>query len=159
MKTIKNILKKKSLNSVSISGDAMVADALSLMESKNLDYVIVTENNNCVGVMSETDYTHKIILGRMDPTKTSVKEIMTNCIHAVDINDSVLSCLELMDSFKIRHLLVFEGFLFKGVITLHDLMHAFVEEDSADLQELEKVTYQFSCAIAGNQQHYYNLKI
>ena len=159
MKTIKHILRKKSLTSISIRGEAMVADALALMEAENLDYVVVTENNNYVGVMSETDYTHKVILGRMDAATTRVKDIMTECIHAVDINESVLKCLELMDSVKIRHLLVFEGFQVKGVITLHDLMHAFAEEDPAHLQELEKASYQFSCAIAGNQQHYYNLKI
>ncbi|HEX3025153.1 MAG TPA: CBS domain-containing protein [Chitinophagaceae bacterium] len=147
------------MNSVSICSDAIVIEALALMESENLDYVVVTENNSCVGVMSETDYTHKIILGQMDAETTRVKDIMTQCIHAVDINESVLKCLELMDSFKIRHLLVFEGFLFKGVITLHDLMHAFAKENPVGLQELEKASYQFSCAIAGNQQHYYNLKI
>lgn len=159
MKTIKHILRKKPLASISISSDAMVADALALMEAGNLDYVVIIENNNCVGVISETDYTHKVILGQMDAEATRVKDIMTQCIHAVDINESVLKCLELMDSFKIRHLLVFEGFSFKGVITLHDLMHAFAEENPSGLQQLEEASYQFSCAIAGNQQHYYNLKM
>ena len=34
-------------------------------------------------------------------------------------------------AFKIRHLLVFEGFKFTGVITMHDLMLASLKENTA----------------------------
>lgn len=151
MKTLKDILKRKKLHFNTINVDASVIDALALMEAKNLDYVIVIENYNCVGVMSEADYLHKIILARMNPNETKVKDIMTHCIHAVDTKETVLNCLGLMDAFKIRHLLVFEDLLFKGVITLHDLMHASVEENINNLQEQEKTKYNLGSNISGNQ--------
>ncbi|OIR01288.1 D-arabinose 5-phosphate isomerase [mine drainage metagenome] len=159
MKTIKDIFKKKSLYSNTISGDAIVIDALAMMEEKNLDFVIVIENNNCVGVLSETDYLHKIILAGKNPYDTKVKDIMTHCIHAVDIEETVLNCLRLMDTFKIRHLLVFEGFLFKGVITLHDLMHASIKENINNIQAEELAKYNIDSNIADNYQHYFALTI
>jgi CBS domain-containing protein len=144
MKTAKDLLSNNLLHSNTINEDAMAIDALALMENKNVDYAIVTEGSNCVGIMSEVDYMHKIILARKNPKQTKVKDIMTNSICAVDINDPVHVCLGLMDTFKIRHLLVFDKFSFKGVITLHDLMHAAFEENVEPLLEQEQARYFIS---------------
>jgi len=100
------------------------------MEEKNEDYVVVKDNDHFIGVISGPDFMNKIIICGLNASKTKVKDIMKRCIHTVDNSESVLHCLGLMDAFKIRHLLVFEGFNFTGVITMHDLMLATVKENT-----------------------------
>ncbi len=141
MKTINDILKCNLISSNTIDKDSLVIDAFTLMESENLDYVIVMEDGVCIGIMSEIDYLHKIILTRKDPKKIKVKEIMSSSICAVDINEPIHRCLELMDTFKIRHLLVFVDFMYKGVVTLHDLMQASLKGNLDDLMEQENSKY------------------
>ena len=141
MKTAKDVLNSMLLNSNTISKDAMVMDAFVLMETKDLDYVTVIENGNCVGIISEVDYMHKILLARKDPNRTKVKDIMTSCIHSVTMDEPIHRCLGIMDTFKIRHLVVFDSFNFKGVISLHDLMQSAYEENVDNLLEQEETRY------------------
>ena len=153
MKTAKDVLNNNFLYTYTLNEDAMVIDAFALMETENIDYAIVMEGNDCVGIMSEVDYMNKIILARKNPAQTKVKEIMTSSISVVESKEPIHKCLELMDTFKIRHLLVFDSLIFKGVITLHDLMRAAFEENIDNLLEQEQVKY-FLSSSSGNQQYY-----
>ena len=144
MKTAKDIINKNSQKSNTVNKEALVIDAFNLMESENIDYTVVIEGDECVGIMSEVDYMHKIILARKDPRQTRLKEVMTNSLCAVDAKDPIHICLGLMDTFKIRHLLVFDNFLYQGVITLHDLMRAAYKENLDSLLAQEEANYLLS---------------
>ncbi len=151
MKSVKDILNGKKLNAKTINENAMVIEAFTLMETENMDYVIVMEEGNCVGIISEVDYMHKIMLARKNPAQTKVKDIMSSSIHSVSINEPIHRCLELMDTFKIRHLLVFDGFMFKGVITLHDLMLAAFDGNVDNMLEKDQENYALSTPNASGQ--------
>jgi len=138
MKTVNDILKNNAVQHLSISGDALVIDALALMKAENRDFVIVLESGNYIGVMSEKDYSHKIILEGKNSHDTTVKEIMSGQLPVVDSEDTIHRCMGLMHTFKTHYLPVVEEFLFKGVITLDDLLRASVEEDTERLSELKK---------------------
>jgi CBS domain-containing protein len=141
MKTVKEIMNFVSQKSNSINKEARAIDALVLMENEDIDYTVILEESECVGIVSEVDYMNKIILARNDPNQTKVKDIMTNSICSVDVKAPLHRCLELMNTFKIRHLLVFDEFLYKGVITLHDLMLAALDENIDKLMERDQREY------------------
>ena len=139
MKTAKDVIDNFFFHTNTISKDALASDAFSIMETENRDYMVVLEDNECVGIVSEIDYMKKIILAGINSGQTKVQDIMTSSICFVDMKDPVLKCLELMDSFKIRHLLVFENASFRGVITLHDVMRAIFEETVIKQFEQEQI--------------------
>lgn len=129
MKTVKEILtNKKTSSNSSLSPHSKVIDAITLMKIENLDYVIVMENSKFLGIMTDQDYTQKIVLGGKDPEKTSVAEIMNCHAPVLDVEDSVDTCRELMHAFRLFYLPVFEELSFKGVVTLNDLLSDYVEE-------------------------------
>ncbi len=138
MKTVNDILKNNAVHHLSINGDALVIDALALMKTENRDFVIVLESDNYIGVMSEKDYSHKIILEGKNSHHTTVKEIMTAELPVVDSAATIHRCMGLMHTFKTHYLPVIEEFLFKGVITLDDLLRASLEEDTERLSEQKK---------------------
>ncbi len=129
MKTAKDIINSNSLKLNTIESDAMVIEALTLMIAEKTDYVTVKEGNRFIGIIRESDYLSKIILPGKDPEKTKVKDIMSINRWSVNMDEPVYKCLELMDTYKIRHLLVFDDAILMGVITLHDLMIAALEEN------------------------------
>lgn len=141
MKSIREILNCKELMTKTVCENDKVIDAFFLMETENSDYVVVTEDDVCVGILSEVDYMHKIILARANPSQIKVKEIMSSCVHSVNIEEPVHRCLEMMDTFKIRHLLVVENGVFKGVLTLHDLMLAAFEGNIDNMLEEDQHQY------------------
>jgi signal-transduction protein with cAMP-binding, CBS, and nucleotidyltransferase domain len=128
MKTVKQILESKPSYFNVVAPNATVIDALRVMKSENLSYVIVMDEEKYLGVMSEKDYSRKVILEGKDSTSTQVKEIMESDMPFVDINDTSDKCLAMMDTFKVRYLPVLADQHFRGMITLHDVMRIALAE-------------------------------
>ena len=122
MRTVKEILKTKGPHFNWIDGGASVRDAIGLMKAENMSYLIVREDNEYAGIISERDYTHKVILQDKHSDTTLVREIMTTDVPVVTLSDTAEQCMMLMNSSKSRYLLAFEGSQFMGVITIHDMM-------------------------------------
>jgi CBS domain-containing protein len=131
MSKIKEILEKKGPHFNTVEPSTPVVDALTIMQSENLSYVVVMENNHFLGIMSERDYTHKIKLKGRHSDSTIVKEIMTHDLPVIGLEVELERCMVLMNVYKTRYLPVFENLEFKGVITMNDLMR-----DVLDKKEL-----------------------
>jgi CBS domain-containing protein len=122
MSKIKAILTKKGPHFNIVTPDTKVVDALTLMKTENLSYVVVMKDEQYLGLMSERDYTHKIKLeGRRSETAT-VKDIMTSDYPVIGYSDDLERCMVLMNVYKTRYLPVFEEMEFKGILTMNDLM-------------------------------------
>ena len=130
---IKEILRKKGPHFNVVSPNTKVLDALTLMQSENYSYVVVMNDYNYLGIMSERDYIHKIkVLGNKQDTAT-VKEILNGNLPVVNFEDDVNRCMVLMNVYKTRYLPVFDEFEFKGVLTMNDLITEILEEKKYDL--------------------------
>ncbi len=128
MSKIKEILQKKGPLFNVVTPDTKVVDALTLMKSENLSYVVVLEDGNYLGIMSERDYTHKIKLqGRHSETST-VKDIMSTDYPVVGYGEDLQRCMVLMNVYKTRYLPIFDEMKFQGVITMHDLMREVISK-------------------------------
>lgn len=130
---IKEILRKKGPHFNVVSPNTKVLDALTLMQSENYSYVVVMEEENYLGIMSERDYIHKIkVLGSKQENAT-VKEILNGNLPVVNFEEDLNRCMVLMNVYKTRYLPVFDEFEFKGVLTMNDLMTEILEEKKYDL--------------------------
>ena len=126
-----DLLKGKAKQLWTILPDASVLDALKLMAEKEIGAVMVVDKKgNVVGIMSERDYARKIILKGKTSMKTSVKEIMTPAakMYKVTPDTSVEDCMVLMTGKHIRHVPVFDGGKFVGVISIGDVVKATISQ-------------------------------
>jgi CBS domain-containing protein len=122
MRTVKDILESKQKSFNYIETDALVIDALNLLNSVNLSYLIVMEGNEFKGIFCERDYSRNVILKGRASNSTLVKDVMTTDLPIVSLADTVEHCMNLMNSHKTRYILVFDEQKFTGVITIHDLL-------------------------------------
>jgi CBS domain-containing protein len=122
MKKVSDILARKGTAIVSISPDTSVLDALKLMADKNIGSVIVMEAQEFLGIMTERDYSRKIILNGKSSTGTKVAEIMTTAFPSVVPGDSIEHCMELIAQHNIRYLPVFKDNSVCGIISMTDLI-------------------------------------
>lgn len=127
MSAVKNILEKKGPYFNGVASNIKVIEALSLMKAENLSYVIVKDGDDFKGIMTERDYAHKVVLLGKTSTDSTVQEIMTTGLPSVSLDTSAEDCMKLMNQHKTRYLVVFDGFAFKGIITIHDLMRDSLE--------------------------------
>jgi CBS domain-containing protein len=122
MRTVKDILanKQKSFNSIR-SGD-LVINALNLLNSVNLSYLVVMDDDQYKGIFSERDYTRNVILKGRSSDATKVSDVMTTDLPIVELTNSIEHCMNMMNSHKTRYLLAYDDQEFRGVITIHDLL-------------------------------------
>jgi CBS domain-containing protein len=123
MRTVKNILESKSKPFNQISPDTLVIDALKLLTSINLSYLVVMDKDQYCGIFSERDYSRNVILKGRHSDSTTVAEVMTRDVPMVELNKTVEQCMHLIDQHKTRYLLAFDSEeRLLGVITIHDLL-------------------------------------
>lgn len=135
--TISAIMNHKSGEVFSISPDAMVFEAIEMMDKKNVGALLVMEQERLVGVISERDYTRKVFLHGKHSRETKVAEIMSTNLTVTHPREPVEKCLRVMTDKHIRHLPVMDGDKVIGVISIGDLVKHIISCQSAAIAHLE----------------------
>jgi CBS domain-containing protein len=132
------ILAHKGSAVWSIAPNATVFDAIQLMADKNVGALPVIENGGLVGIISERDYTRKVILKGKSSKETPVKDIMTQELLTAHSGDSVTECMHVMTEKRVRHLPVVEEGQMIGLISIGDLVRRIISAQTATIDNLEK---------------------
>jgi CBS domain-containing protein len=122
MKKVADILIHKGSRITSVTSDTTVLDALKIMADQNIGSVMVMDDNKYLGIMTERDYSRKVILKGKSSTHSQVSEIMSDDLPRVNPNDTVDFCMQLMSDKNIRYLPVFDNQLLSGIISINDLV-------------------------------------
>jgi CBS domain-containing protein len=137
MKKVSNILTRKGSNVITITPEITVLDALKQMAEKNIGSIVVLDNGEYAGLLTERDYARKVILKGKSSTTTLVKEIMTTGLPRITPDNSVDTCMQIMSENNIRYLPVFENDQLCGIISINDVIKETIltqEEMIAHLQ-------------------------
>jgi len=135
--TIREILSHKGGVTWSISPEATVFEAIQLMAEKNVGALLVTQNNQLVGIISERDYTRKVALKGRASKETTVREILSGQVVKVTPDHSIEDCMRLMTEHRIRHLPVLEGDRVLGVVSIGDLVNWVISAQHSTIHQLE----------------------
>jgi CBS domain-containing protein len=123
MRIVDDILGSKPEPDNIIAPDALVIDALNMLNSVNLSYLIVMEGKEYKGIFSEKDYSRNVILKGRSSNSTLIKDVMTTDLPVVHTSDTVEHCMHVMNINKARYLVAFgPENEFEGIITIHDLL-------------------------------------
>jgi signal-transduction protein with cAMP-binding, CBS, and nucleotidyltransferase domain len=131
MRTVKELLLSKPIAFNNIDPDALVIDALQMLNSVNLSYLVVKKGDEFKGIFCERDYSRNVILKGRSSANTKVYDVMTTDLPLVDVNNTVEHCMNLMISRKARYLLAYDDQAFAGVITIHDLLRQVISNKEA----------------------------
>ena len=138
MKSVSDILKRKGTDIISVSPDTTVIDALQLMATNNTGSVVVMKSNVYLGIVTERDYSRKVVLKGRSSTDTKVQDIMSADLPKVHPNDSIEHCMQLLSNKNVRYLPVFEGDKMIGIISINDVVKEIIlsqEETISTLKE------------------------
>ena len=136
---VSSILAHKKASTVwSIGPNAMVFDAIQLMDEKNVGALPVVDDKTLVGVVSERDYTRKIIVKGRSSKDTPVSDIMTQELLTVNSGDSVAECMRIMTEKRVRHLPVLEGTKLVGILSIGDVVNWLMSAQKARIDNFER---------------------
>jgi len=120
MVTVKTILKKKSFVA-SISKESQILEAAFEMSKRNIGSLVVTDQNNVVGIFTERDCLKKVVAEGKDPKATKIKDVMTSPVAVCHPETSIEECKAVMTEKRIRHLPVVSDGRLEGIITIGDI--------------------------------------
>lgn len=140
--TVNQILSTKGNQVYSIISTFTVFEALTVMSEKNIGAILIIEDNDLKGVLSERDYARKIVLKAKSSKEVFVHEIMEKNLVTVKQSDNVEYCMELMSANRVRHLPVIEQDVVIGIISIGDVVKAIIEIQKETIQHLNSYITQ-----------------
>lgn len=135
--TVADMLAHKSSVVHAVPPDTTVLEAIAQMDSKRVGALLVMQGDKLVGILSERDYTRKVILLGRASRDTRVSEIMTAQVIVVRPQMGLGECLQLVTNHGIRHLPVVDGDRVIGVLSIGDLVRAVVAQQAETISSLK----------------------
>ncbi|HEU5115195.1 MAG TPA: CBS domain-containing protein [Isosphaeraceae bacterium] len=122
MAQVREILKQKGSNVLTIDPSASVLEAARVMNEHRVGAVVAVEDGRVLGMFSERDVLQRVVAERRDPADTQVGEVMTTSVVCCTPDTTLDEARGVMRDRRIRHLPVAdaEGHLL-GLISIGDL--------------------------------------
>jgi CBS domain-containing protein len=136
-KKVADVLLRKGSRITTVSPDATVLEALHIMADQNIGSVMVLNDGHYLGIVTERDYSRKVVLNGKSSTDTKVSEIMSSDLPRVTAHDSVDYCMQLMSDKNIRYLPVFDGNQVSGIISINDVVKETILSQQETITQLK----------------------
>ncbi len=142
MATVANIIAGKSSHVYSIAPDQSVLDATHKMNRYRIGSLIVMENGQIVGILSERDILTRVVQEEKHPRQVKVADAMTRDIIVCRPDTSLEDASAIMMNRRVRHLPVCddEGHLL-GLVSIGDLNAQHVTEQEVTIHHLHDYLY------------------
>jgi CBS domain-containing protein len=130
--TIANVMTKSV---ISVDAAITVNETAKMMEDTKVGAVIVMENNLPVGIVTDRDFSVKVVSHAYQIT-APVKQIMSSPLVSINSDETVRMAADLMHDRRIRKIPVIDDGKVVGIITATDIVNLLavsVEEDMRDM--------------------------
>ena len=134
----REILKDRQGIVRSVTPDTTVFEAIKAMDRFKVGALMVIDKGKLVGIISERDYTRKVVLKDRSSKSTKVSKIMTRKVTQVDPEADIEKCMNVMGNNRVRHLPVVEKGKVLGVISSTDLLLLTVSQKDHIIEQLER---------------------
>jgi CBS domain-containing protein len=137
MTTVKKIIDQKASAIFSVRTTDPVENVLKIMRDFRVRAILVIDDNELKGIVSQGDCAIKVLLPHLNPKEVLVSKIMTPNPLTVSLSNLLEECMAIMVHKHIRHLPVVEKNQVVGVISVGDLVKNIIELQGNQIKFLE----------------------
>jgi len=123
---------------VTIGEHSTALEAATLMTGKYIGALVVTGTSGIIGLFTERDLMMQVVGEQRNPSDVTVKDVMSGQAVKVGPEETCDRCLDLMKENRCRHLLVFNGEDFVGIVSLRDIVALMIEEREEMISRLKE---------------------
>ena len=138
MTTVRQLLDQKGSNIWTIHPDATVFAAIAKMAERDIGSLVVMEDEQIVGIITERHYARNVVLKGKTSPATRVRDIMERHVVIAQSGQSVDECMAIMTEERVRHLPVFEGKKPIGIVSIGDLVKSIIGDQKFVIVQLEQ---------------------
>jgi CBS domain-containing protein len=122
MSALRTILDDKAKAVQYVGPEATAHDAVTKMCAHHIGSLLVEENGEPIGIISERDIMTRLVLEQRDAKTTSVRDIMTTDVVCIDPDREPEQIMALMTEKRVRHVPVVENRKVVGLVSIGDLV-------------------------------------
>jgi len=137
MTTVKQFIEKKSNSIFAVKSTDPVENVLILMRDHRVRAILVIDDGNLVGIVSQGDCAIKVLLPFNNPKQVPVSKIMTPNPMTVSPSNSMEECMAIMIHKHIRHLPVLADKKVIGIVSVGDTVKNIMEHQDDQIKFLE----------------------
>ena len=137
MTTVKKIIDQKSKTIFSVRSTDPVEDVLKIMRDFRVRAVLVIDDGELKGIISQGDCAIKVLLPHNNASEVAVSTIMTPNPLTVKLSNTLDECMAIMVHKHIRHLPVLDANKVVGVVSVGDMVKSIIELQGNQIKFLE----------------------
>jgi len=124
-------------NVITMPRDLSAYDAVKIMNKNKIGCLVVVDNGQIVGILTERDMLERVLEKCKDPKETGVSEIMTEEVMVGKPDMELVEATRLLFEKKVKKLPIVEGNRLVGLVTLTDIARAAGhDKETMDLIEI-----------------------
>ena len=121
MSRVREIIEDREL--FHVEEQDTVAEVARHMADLHVGAILVFNGEQLRGVFSERDLMKRVVLERLQPDRTPVRDVMSTTVATIDELATLEEAMELMQSHSCRHLPVTRGSRVVAFLSMRDLMN------------------------------------
>jgi CBS domain-containing protein len=136
--TVRDLLKVKGDALFVVQPDTPIIDAIKMLAEKRIGDLLVLEDDQITGILSERDIVRRIAAENTYQHETPVSVYMTTEVFTIHPSQTIEDCMRLMTEKRIRHLPVVEDGQPIGMISIGDVIKAIISSQEFTIDQLQK---------------------
>ena len=136
MNQVSEILGNKGRDVLRIDAEASALDAVRQMVGANIGSLLVTDNDEVTGIVTERDYLRRVAEEGPTNEDVTVRDIMSSPLIVVSPETEIDECMALMTDRRIRHVPVVEEGDVVGIVSIGDVVKFKSKQQSFEIRYL-----------------------
>ncbi|MGE4482059.1 CBS domain-containing protein [Acidocella sp.] len=133
---VKTILRHKPPGFVSVPSDMPVSGVINVLAEKGIGAVLVVENGELIGILSERDIVRSLSARAADTLTMTAGALMTRNPTTGSPETTVEQAMEMMTEGHFRHLPVLENGRLTGLVSIGDVVKARIDQSEHEVETL-----------------------
>lgn len=125
-RTIRDVVEGQKL--LTAQASMTVVEAARVMKERRVGAILILDGEELAGIFTERDALFRVVAEGLDPTATSVADVMTADPVTIAPDKPFATALELMHAGQFRHVPVVEGTRPIGMVSSRDAMGPELEQ-------------------------------
>lgn len=138
---VSDIINRKGKIVFTVQDDSIVFDAVKKLDETRVGAMLVVNNNEeLVGIISERDILYKCYNSGIPLTENIVRNLMTSAEHLIvgKMEDTAVYLMNAMIDKQIRHIPILEDDQIVNIVSIEDVLRAVLETTESEAKLLRE---------------------
>lgn len=133
---VSDILNRKGSGIISISPQASVQDAVTLLMKHRFGSLLVMEGEEIRGIITERDVLRECAHNAARLAERKIADAMSSPVITASPDDTIKAVQRLMIDQRVRHVPIVEGGRVMGMVAIGDVLRILLDATESEAQDL-----------------------